>query len=155
MVKASEKKKNSKTNTNNSKHMLIALVIVFIIGVAIAGFGISSLSDQNKEPVKNENGISKELVKDKTYEGLTFKDINIESRDKVTVLSANVVNNSATTFEEGIVNIVFYAEGDKKMGSQVASMANIPSKETHRIEVVIDEKYKDANTLKIEKAEQK
>lgn len=153
MVKASESKKNSKSNTKRSQNMLIAIAIVFIIGIAIAGFGITTtLKEKTKEAPKNEDGISKELVKDKTYEGLTFKDIDIESRDKVTVLSANVVNNGETTFEEGIVNIVFYDANNEKIGSKEASMTSIPSKETIRIEVVIDEKYKSANTLKIEKA---
>ncbi len=145
-------KKGMLSNLKPAQKMLFVVALVFVLMlVAFSGFVAFNKKVKNEETkgIAEEN-VSEELLKNKTYEGLELKDIEVESTSSLTHLMANITNTVDNEFPAGMVDIVFLDASGKEMGRVPTYIDTVAPKGEIRIDTVIDKNYKNAHTFKVE-----
>ena len=151
---SNQNNKNSGVTSNlkpAQKTLLIVIAIFVIMLIAYSGFMAFS-GKTRKEETKGiaEESVSEELLKNKTFQGLELRDIEIESTSSLTHLMANITNTVDTEFPAGMVDIVFLDSSNKEMGRVPTYIDAVAPKGEIRIDTVIDKNYKNAHTFKVE-----
>ncbi len=141
----------SKHHLNNGQKTLLLIIVVF--AVMLVGYTAFIAFNKGKEKPKTEvadENISQELLKEKKFQGLELKDIDVESTSSLTHLMANVTNTANEKFPAGMVDIVFLDKDQKEIGRTETYIDEVEPKGQIRIDTVIDKDYKSAYTFKVE-----
>ena len=119
---------------------------------------VKSLIDLNKtENVKIENNekenISKELKKEKTFEGMTIKDIQLKTSEGVTQFIATVENNSGNDYAGGKVVIHFTNKNGEEYALVNGIIPSIKNSESNSIIAGTTEDVANAYNFSIQKSQ--
>ena len=119
---------------------------------------VESLIDLNKtENVKIENNekenVSNELKKEKTFEGMTIKDIQLKTNEGVTQFIATVENNSGSDYAGGKVVIHFTNKNGEEYALVNGILPSIANGESNSIIAGTTEDVANAYNFSIQKSQ--
>ena len=142
----------------NEVKMVLLLVIIVVIIIAIMYFLINGNKD-NKVETNEEGNSSQEYVttledgtkintsegvnKEKRFEGLTIKNIQLTNRDNKTELVADIENTSKTDKEAMLIDIILYNKEGKEIGKIGGRISPIKAGETKQFSTTAMKDYSD------------
>lgn len=122
-MKARRLKKKEKIKRKAKRFLVPVIIIVFIILVVVGIITYINYCKTNgtsiifqKYSLKPEN-ISEQLLKNRDFEGMQFKDISVKKEDGIVYFSANIENNTNNSFETKDVKIKFVDENNKPIAN--------------------------------------
>ena len=153
--------------------VVVAILILMVIGVICYQ---KIASHETKEPIntteetsennaplidmtKTENvkivdgekeNVSQALKKEKSFNNMTVKNIELKTENGVTQFTATVENNSGKDYEGGSVTIIFMNEDGTELGRTTTELPSIANGKSNTINSGTTEDFANAYDLKIE-----
>ena len=116
---------------------------------------VSLIDMNNTENAKVENGVkentSSKLVEEKSYSGMTIKDIKLKTEDGISKLTAAIVNESETNFAGERINIVFTKQDGSEYAKLEAALPPVCSHKSNEIDAATTADIANAYDFHIEK----
>ena len=138
-VKKEQTEKKQNKQNKKIKIVVILLIILVILAIIITAIQKSKLLNNNQADQQNQQGeqepatpeytlidlnntenaeikdgvkqnTSSQLAQEKTYKGMTIKDIKLKAEGGITKLTATVENKTNTNYEGGSITIIFKNE---------------------------------------------
>lgn len=121
---------------------IIIYIIILIISIAtiIKVKNLNVISDKildkkSTEVQSSSINISDELKKEKEFQGMIIKDINISRENGITNLTANIENNTENKFEEREIKIIFQNEDNTQISILKTKLKTIEKGETAELNI--------------------
>lgn len=173
-------KKNEKKHKSKKRFIFVVVVILILIAGLVAYFVTKNVKDDenqneiqenqvvnnsdaevslidmnNTENAKVENGVkentSSKLVEEKSYSGMTIKDIKLKTEDGISKLTAAIVNESETNFAGERINIVFTKQDGSEYAKLEAALPPVGSHKSNEIDAATTADIANAYDFHIEK----
>ena len=114
MEKQTTKKReiNQKSRMNVFKFLIFLIIVLIVVTIFVKIFSGKENTNDEKGEYTNTNKVveqnnSAELLKDKEFEGLKFKEIALTKSGDITSLTAKVVNNTGNDYVGNDVSVKF------------------------------------------------
>ncbi len=136
---------------------IIIYIIILIISIAtiIKVKNLNVISDKildkkSTEVQSSSINISDELKKEKEFQGMIIKDINISRENGITNLTANIENNTENKFEEREIKIIFQNEDNTQISILKTKLKTIEKGEAAELNISTSLDLTPAYNFKIE-----
>lgn len=136
---------------------IIIYIIILIISIAtiIKVKNLNVISDKildkkSTEVQSSSINISNEFKKEKEFQGMIIKDINISRENGITNLTANIENNTENKFEEREIKIIFQNEDNTQISILKTKLKTIEKGEKAELNIYTSLDLTSAYNFKIE-----
>lgn len=136
---------------------IIIYIIILIISIAtiIKVKNLNVISDKildkkSTEVQSSSINISDEFKKEKEFQGMIIKDINISRENGITNLTANIENNTENKFEEREIKIIFQNEDNTQISILKTKLKTIEKGEKAELNIYTSLDLTSAYNFKIE-----
>ena len=136
---------------------IIIYIIILIISIAtiIKVKNLNVISDKildkkSTEVQSSSINISNEFKKEKEFQGMIIKDINISRENGITNLTANIENNTENKFEEREIKIIFQNDDNTQISILKTKLKTIEKGEKAELNIYTSLDLTSAYNFKIE-----
>ena len=125
---------NQKSRMNVFKFLIVLIIVLVVIVVFVKIFaGKGKTNNENSDYTSTNNGVeqnkSTELLKDKEFEGLKFKEIALTKSGDITSLTAKVVNNTGNDYTGKDVSVKFLNQDGTEYSTLTVYVSDIKNGE--------------------------